>query len=118
MNRKKVGILIFPQVEVLDFCGPFEVFSVTRLNEELRREESSPFEVMLVAETTEPVNTTGGMRDYDGFLERGKSTHPLGRVGRPEEIAALVTWLCSDEAGWITGGIHAIDGGRGLTSLR
>jgi NAD(P)-dependent dehydrogenase (short-subunit alcohol dehydrogenase family) len=39
-------------------------------------------------------------------------------VGRPEEIAALVTWLCSDEAGWITGGIHAIDGGRGLTSLR
>jgi transcriptional regulator GlxA family with amidase domain len=62
MNRKKVGILVFPQVEVLDFCGPFEVFSVTRLNEELRREESSPFEVMLVAETAEPVNTTGGMR--------------------------------------------------------
>jgi transcriptional regulator GlxA family with amidase domain len=62
MNRKKVGILIFPQVEVLDFCGPFEVFSVTRLNEELRREESSPFEVMLVAETAEPITTTGGMR--------------------------------------------------------
>ncbi len=39
MNRKRVGILIFPQVEVLDFCGPFEVFSVTRLNENARREE-------------------------------------------------------------------------------
>ena len=62
MNRKKVGILVFPQVEVLDFCGPIEDFSVTRLNEELRREESSPVEVMLVAETAEPVNTTGGMR--------------------------------------------------------
>ena len=45
VNRKRVGILVFPQVEVLDFCGPFEVFSVTRLNEELRREAPSPFEV-------------------------------------------------------------------------
>ena len=50
MKRKSVGILIFPNVEVLDFCGPYEVFSVTRLDEEQRREESSPFEVLLVAE--------------------------------------------------------------------
>lgn len=62
MDRKRVGILVFPQVEVLDFCGPFEVFSVTRLHEERRREESSPFEVLLVAETTEPVRATGGLR--------------------------------------------------------
>ena len=62
MNRKRVGILVFPQVEVLDFCGPFEVFSVTRLNESARREESSPFEVLLVAETVEPVSATGGLR--------------------------------------------------------
>ena len=34
-----VGILIFDQVEVLDVPGPFEVFSVTRLNEEYRQEE-------------------------------------------------------------------------------
>ena len=32
MKRKRVGILVFPDVEVLDFCGPFEVFSVTRVN--------------------------------------------------------------------------------------
>ena len=62
MNRKRVGILVFPDVEVLDFCGPFEVFSVTRLNEELRREESSPFEVLLVAEKPGTVVTTGGMK--------------------------------------------------------
>jgi transcriptional regulator GlxA family with amidase domain len=62
MNRKRVGILVFPQVEVLDFCGPFEVFSVTRLSEELRREQSSPFEVLVVAETAEPVAATGGLR--------------------------------------------------------
>ena len=62
MTRRRVGILIFPQVEVLDFCGPFEVFSVTRLNETARREEPSPFEVLLVAETAEPVTATGGLR--------------------------------------------------------
>jgi transcriptional regulator GlxA family with amidase domain len=62
MNRKRVGILVFPNVEVLDFCGPFEVFSVTRLSEGARREDPSPFEVLLVAETTEPITATGGLR--------------------------------------------------------
>src|SRR5712691_4806003 len=62
MTDKRVGVLIFPAVEVLDFCGPYEVFSVTRLNEERRREESSPFEVLLVAQSAEPVVATGGLR--------------------------------------------------------
>jgi transcriptional regulator GlxA family with amidase domain len=62
MMRKRVGILIFPAVEVLDFCGPYEVFSVARLDEERRRTESSPFEVLLVAETRDPVVATGGLR--------------------------------------------------------
>jgi len=61
MNRKQAGILLFNDIEMLDFCGPFEVFSVTRLNEEKRREELSPFNLMLVAETKEPVVTTGGI---------------------------------------------------------
>ena len=62
MERKRVGIVLFENIEVLDFCGPFEVFSATRLNEERRREEPSPFEVLLVAEKTDPVVTTGGMK--------------------------------------------------------
>jgi transcriptional regulator GlxA family with amidase domain len=62
MDRKRVGILIFPDVEVLDFCGPYEVFSVTRLDEARRREESSPFEVSLIAERADPVVATGGLR--------------------------------------------------------
>ena len=68
MNRHSVGILIFRDVEVLDFTGPFEVFSVTRMNEERRREEPSPFEVKLIAERLEPIEASGGLRvlpDYD-----------------------------------------------------
>jgi NAD(P)-dependent dehydrogenase (short-subunit alcohol dehydrogenase family) len=56
--------------------------------------------------------------DYDAFLERGKSTHPLGFVGEPRDAAELVAFLVSDRARWITGGLYALDGGRALTSLR
>lgn len=62
MQRKTIGIVIFDDIEVLDFCGPFEVFSVTRLNEEKRRDESSPFDVKLVSEHGGTITTSGGMR--------------------------------------------------------
>ena len=59
-----VGILIFDQVEVLDVAGPFEVFSVTRLNEKSNLEESStsPFRVLLVSEKLSQVLAIGGLR--------------------------------------------------------
>ena len=47
---RNVAILIFDEVEVLDFCGPFEVFSVTG-----RRDNTNPFEVYTVAEKDSPV---------------------------------------------------------------
>lgn len=62
MQQRRVGILIFPDVEVLDFCGPFEVFSVTRLDEARRREMPGPYQVLLVAESAEPVRASGGLR--------------------------------------------------------
>lgn len=62
MDRKTVGIVIFDEVEVLDFCGPFEVFSVARLDEAKRREEPSPFEVKLITQNGGEVRTSGGMR--------------------------------------------------------
>lgn len=61
-EEKTVGILIYPDVEVLDFCGSFEVFATTRLDEETRRESESPIRQLLVSESTELVRTSGGMK--------------------------------------------------------
>ena len=36
---------------------------------------------------------------------------PVGRVGRPEEVAALLTYLCGEDAGWITAATYDINGG-------
>ena len=66
------------------------------------------------------IHKRGGMNDeqYDSFLERSKQTHPLGRVGQPNEIAELVFFLASDRASWITGATYSIDGGRAQTCAR
>lgn len=66
------------------------------------------------------IHKRGGMDadSYAAFLEHSKQTHPLGRVGRPEEIASLILFLASDEAGWITGATYSIDGGRAQTCAR
>jgi NAD(P)-dependent dehydrogenase (short-subunit alcohol dehydrogenase family) len=61
---------------------------------------------------------TSTVPDYPAFLERSKQTHPLGFVGEPKDAAELIAFLVSDRARWITGGLHALDGGRALTSLR
>jgi transcriptional regulator GlxA family with amidase domain len=61
-NRKRVGILLFPDVEVLDFAGPYEVLSAARLDEESRWETQSPFDVLLVAEHEGLVKCYGGMQ--------------------------------------------------------
>ena len=49
--------------------------------------------------------------DYDKALGEFIARQPMGRVGKPEEVAALVTYLASDEAGFTTGQTHVIDGG-------
>jgi transcriptional regulator GlxA family with amidase domain len=63
--KTTVGIFIFPDVEVLDFAGPFEVFSRTRTvpgADSRRTDDSAPFTVFTVARTHETVTAIGGLR--------------------------------------------------------
>ena len=70
MDQLGVGILLFDGVEVLDFAGPFEVFSRTRMTpgaESRRSEETAPFRVFTVAATLDPVRATGDLRVLPHF---------------------------------------------------
>src|SRR6516225_11428413 len=98
MDKWNVGILIFDDVEILDFAGPFEVFSRTRLMpgaESRRSEESAPFRVFTVAKSHAPITTTGGLTviPHHGFADAPKidllvvpggwGTRPLLTIPRP-----------------------------------
>jgi transcriptional regulator GlxA family with amidase domain len=132
MKSRRVGILIFPDVEVLDFCGPFEVFAATRLNEERRRQEPSPFEVVLVAEQKGLVTASGGLRvaaDHD--LDECPALDILVVAGgwgtrRQSENKRLLSWIAERGRGveWLasvcTGarllaGAGMLDGHRATT---
>ena len=62
----------------------------------------------------------GGMGEekYQAFLEHSKTTHPLGRVGSPEDVSNAIVFLASDQSGWITGASIPVDGGRHQTCAR
>ncbi len=63
--RMSVGIFIFDDVEVLDFAGPFEVFSRTRTvagAESRRTDDSAPFQTFTVARTREVITAIGGLQ--------------------------------------------------------
>jgi transcriptional regulator GlxA family with amidase domain len=64
MAEWNIGILLFEDVEVLDFAGPFEVFSRTRLEpgvESRRSEDHAPFNVFTVGKTATALTATGGL---------------------------------------------------------
>jgi transcriptional regulator GlxA family with amidase domain len=110
MSKRTVGILIFPEVEVLDFCGPFEVFASARGTGDRER----LFEVSIVGETTEIVPCRGGLLvkphlsfadspRFDlivvpgGFGTRTEIDNPalIGWIQKQNETTEITTSVCT-----------------------
>jgi NAD(P)-dependent dehydrogenase (short-subunit alcohol dehydrogenase family) len=55
---------------------------------------------------------------YEGMLADRAAEYPLGRVGEPQDIADLVSFIVSERAGWITGAVIPIDGGSSIGAVK
>ena len=99
-----VGILVFNQVEVLDFCGPFEVLSVARfLDEESQRTDDCPFTVRLISETGGSIRCRGDFKvitdfDFNNHPEIDLVLVPGGWGTRKEvQNPVLIEWLIAQK---------------------
>ena len=95
MQKITLGILIFDDVDVLDFTGPYEVFNVTRELDQPNFTDPSPFEILLVSEHHRKVKTMGGMRvvpdhDFIDFPDVDILIIPGGLGERREHSNAII----------------------------
>ncbi|GAA0375224.1 DJ-1/PfpI family protein [Bacillus horti] len=109
MQKWKVGILLFDDVEVLDFAGPFEVFSITTINYG-KADAYQPFEVSTISETGEPIRATNGLKVIPDYSLGTAPYFDLlvipGGLGtdRERENKAMLHWIYNryEDVKWMT----------------
>jgi NAD(P)-dependent dehydrogenase (short-subunit alcohol dehydrogenase family) len=68
--------------------------------------------ILVNAITPGSINSQNWAKLSEEQIEAYRARHPVGRIGEPEEVAALVAWLSSDECSFSTGAVFDISGGR------
>jgi transcriptional regulator GlxA family with amidase domain len=127
-----VGILIFDEVEVLDFCGPFEVFASASAPGDNARDERRLFSVVTIAEQQRIIRCRGGLlvqphhtiNDHPaldilvvpgGFGTRRELTNPtiLNWIAAQDAKTSLTTSVCTGS--FLLAETHLLDGKRATT---
>lgn len=131
-SPRTVGILIFPEVEILDFCGPFEVFATAALPGANGQPETKLFEVMTVAQYPEVVSCRGGLLVQPnttldnhppldlivipggyGTVQQQENPVVLDWIARQHQSGALTTSVCTGS--FLLGAAGLLDGLRATT---
>ena len=104
MSRIKVAIFIFPGVEVLDFAGPYEVFTTaSRVHARMHPAAPQTFEVFTIAQDAQPIKAQAGLAVLADYTS---ATHPPidllivagGVVTEELNKPAIITWLAATAA--------------------
>ena len=95
-SASKAGVIMFTRSLAIDH-GP----------EGIRACSVSP----AVFDTPMYRNAIADADDAEAYVEMSEAGYPLGRIGKPEELAAVVAFLASDEASFVTGRTWTVDGG-------
>lgn len=118
IRAKGASVVLFSAVAArLGIALHSAVALVKSANEGLTKSlaaEYAPYQVRFNAVspslTDTPLARAAGLMDPKR-REAADQRHPLGRVGTPDDIASLITYLLSDQASWITGQVIGVDGG-------
>lgn len=90
--------------------------AVEGLTRALAAELAPSIRVNAIAPSLTRTPLAAALTGNERMAEAIAQLHPMGRLGEPEDIGALAAFLMSQEAGWITGQVFGVDGGR--SSLR
>jgi transcriptional regulator GlxA family with amidase domain len=104
MNSIKVGVFVFPDVEVLDFAGPYEVFTTaSRVHARMHPAAPQPFEVFTIAQDAQPIKAQAGLAVLADYTI---ASHPPidllivpgGVVTEELNKPAIIAWLAATAA--------------------
>ena len=87
--------------------------AIEGLTRSLAAEFSPKIRVNSIAPSIVKTNLSEKFLNSDLKIEKASERHPLGRIGKVEEISKLAAYLLSDDSSWVTGQVINIDGGIG-----
>ena len=123
LKQASGSVVLFSTVAVGQGFGNHSVISAAKggvegLTRALAAELAPDIRVNAIAPSITDTGIANKLLSSEQMAKSLGAMHPVGRYGKPEDIAAMAATLLSSESGWITGQIIGVDGGRGALRTR
>lgn len=116
-NSEKAGIVLFSTVAVQTGFNFHSQVSASKgaiegLTRSLAAEFAPGIRVNCIAPSLTDTPLAGKLLNSDSKRESNADRNPLKRIGQPEDVASMASFLLTDQASWITGQVFHVDGGQ------